>query len=263
MTSYAAYDPDEERRRLRLQSEVLEPLSDRALAQLPSLAGKRVLDVACGAMGLLGALSRRGGPRGQVVGADLSDTMLVEARRYCDEAALGNVTLVKDDAFATALSPSFDLAHARFVLAPLGRDDLLCDGLERLVGHDGWILLEEPAGASWRVLPDGGAHDALVRTIARAYDRHMGGFDAGHRLLALARRRGWRNIGFDAQVLAMPPGHPYLACPVMMATSLRAVLLRDTPEAELDAMIAAARALYARPETHGLSFTLVQVWGRP
>jgi hypothetical protein len=258
VSGYASHDPDEERRRLRLQSTVFEPLGDRLLERFP-LTGKRVLEVACGAMGLLRPLSQRAG---SVIGTDVSDVMLEEARRFCREHALDNVTLVKDDAYQSALEPPFDLVHARFVLAPLGRDEVLCSELERLAGDDGWILLEEPSRASWRVFPDGGAHDALTAVIRRAYDRHMGGFDAGERLLMLARRRGWRDIGVDAQLVALPPGHPYLECSLMMASSLRKIMLRDTPEAELDALIAAARELYARPETHGLTFTLMQLWAR-
>lgn len=261
MSGYASYDPEEERRRLRLQATTLEPLGDRLLERFP-LAQKRALEVACGAMGLLGPLSRRVGPSGSVVGADLSDLMLEEARRFCRESALENVTLVKDDAYNSELTPPFDLVHARFVLAPLGRDEVLCAELERLAGEDGWIVLEEPSGASWRTFPESGAHDALIAVIKRAYDRHMGGFDAGERLYALARRRGWREIGVDAQLLALPPGHPYLAAPLMMASSLRQVILRDTPEAELDALVAAAHDLYARSETHGLTFTLIQLWAK-
>jgi ubiquinone/menaquinone biosynthesis C-methylase UbiE len=264
MSAYGSYDPNEERRRLRLQSEALEPLSDRALARLGDLRGARAVDVACGAMGLLGALSRRVGPGGSVVGSDLSDAMLEQARAYVREAGLDNVTLTKDDAYASGLpAGSFDVVHARFLFAPVGRDEELLPQLERLARPDGWVLVEEPIGASWSAGPSGEAHDALVALIKRAFDRHMGGFDAGARLLPHALRRGWRDTGYDAQVLALPPGHALLRAPVMMATSLRAVLLRDTPEAELDARIAAAEELYARPGTHGISFTLVQVWGRP
>ncbi len=263
MSAYLGYDVGEEKRRLRLQAEVLEPLSDRALDQLGSLEDKRVLDVACGAMGILRTLSRRTGPSGSVVGTDVNDAMLGHARDFCEEARLGNVSIVKDDAYASALPPaSFDLVHARFVVAPLGRDDALMTELERVLKPGGWILLEEPAGSSWQVWPGGAEHAALVEVIARAYDRHMGGFDAGKRLLPLARARGWLDVGLDAQVLAMPPGHPYLRAPLMMAKALRAVLLRDTAEADLDALVAAAEAAYARPETHGVTFALVQVWGR-
>lgn len=264
MSAYASFDPNLERRRLRLQAEILEPLSERALSQLGDLRGKRTVDVACGAMGLLGALARRVGPEGEVVGTDVSDVMLDHARAWCAEQRLANVRLAKDDAYASALPPaSFDVVHARFLLAPVGRDDELLPQLERIARPDGFLLLEEPLCASWRAFPDGGAHDTLVTMITRAYDRHMGGFDAGARLFGHVLRRGWRDVGYDAQVLAMPPGHPLLRLPVMMATALRSVVLRDTPEAELDAAVAAAEEVYARPTTHGTSFLLVQVWGRP
>jgi ubiquinone/menaquinone biosynthesis C-methylase UbiE len=268
MTAYANFDPEVERRRLRLQAEMLEPLSDRMLSRLSQLGGdlrgKRALDVACGAMGLLGPLARRVGPEGQVVGSDVSDVMLDHARAYCTEHRLANVSLTKDDAYASTLpAASFDLVHARFLLAPVGRDEELFPQLERLVRPGGWVALEEPLCASWRVFPDGGAHDAVVAMVRRAYDRHMGGFDAGARLFDAARHRGWHDVGFDAQVLAMPPGHPLIRLPVLMAKAVRAVVLRDTPEAELDEAVAAAEELYARPATHGITFAIVQVWGRP
>ena len=263
MSAYASFDPDAERRRLRAQSETLEPLSDRALAQLGELRGARAVDVGCGAMGLLGALSRRVGPTGSVVGTDVSDAMLDQARAYCAERGLANVTLVKDDAYASALpAASFDVVHARFLLAPVGRDAELLPQLERLARPEGWLVLEEPVGGAWGVHPDGEASAALLAMVRRAFDRHMGGFDAGARLFGHARARGWRDVGYDVQSFAMPPGHPLLRLPAMFATSLRAVILRDTPEASLDAAIAAAEELYARPETHGISFTVVQVWGR-
>lgn len=264
VSAYATFDPDVERRRLRMQAEALEPLSERALEPLGDLRGKRVVDLACGAMGLLGALSRRVGPTGHVVGTDVSDVMLEHARAYCAERGFANVELVKDDAYASALpAASFDVVHARLLFAPMGRDEVLLPQLERLVRPGGFLVLEEPLAASWRVYPDGAAHDALLAMIVRAYERHMGGVDAGARLLGHARRRGWSDVGLDAQVLALPPGHPLLRVSIAMATSLRAAILRDTPERELDGAIAAAEELYARPETHGTSFTMMQLRARP
>src|SRR5579859_5893632 len=185
MSAYSQYDPRAEKARLRLQSEVLEAISDRAIARLEPLEGARVLDVACGAMGLLRALARRVGSRGQVVGTDVNEVMVAHARELCAEAELANVEVVQDDLFASELPAcSFDVVHARFVLAPLGRDAEVAAQLERLVKPGGWIVLEEPDGFdSWRIWPDDGAHRELFSTIARAYDRHMGGAHAGSRLL--------------------------------------------------------------------------------
>jgi ubiquinone/menaquinone biosynthesis C-methylase UbiE len=266
MTAYLSYDLSEEKRRLQLQALVLEPLSDRALARIPVREGWSAIDVGCGARGLLPALARRVGQHGRVVGTDLSPAMLDLARATCSEEGLSNVELVADDLFASRLPTStFDLVHGRFLLAPLGRDAEIAASLERLARPDGFVLLEEPDSRSWRVYADcdTGAHDRLVDAIARMYDRHMGGFCAGTRLHALGRTRGWRDIGFDAQTLGMPPGQPYLRAPLMMATALRAALLRDLSESELDRLVKEAEELYARPELHGVTFALLQVWGRP
>lgn len=264
MSAYGQYDADAEKRRLRLQAEVLEHLSDRALARLGSLEGMRALEVACGAMGLLGPLSRRVGAGGRVVGSDVNGAMVEHARAYCHEAELTNVDVVQDDVFASALPARlFDLAHARFVLAPLGRDAEVAAALERLVKPGGIVLLEEPDGFdTWRIFPDGSAHARLFAIIAKTFSHRMGGADAGQRLLPLARSRRWTDVHFDAHVLGLPPGHPYLLTPVMMATALRSPILKDTPEAELDAAIAEARAASEHPETYGVTFTLMQVWGR-
>jgi SAM-dependent methyltransferase len=263
-SAYRSHDIDEERRRLRLQSETLEEIGELALASIPLANGGRALDVACGAMGLLGPLSRRVGANGSVVGTDISEAMLEHAQAYCVEHDLRNVTLIRDDAYATSLSKhSFDLVHARFLLAPIGRDETALPELESLVKPDGFVLLEEPDATHWVTHPRSVAHERLVAAIVRAYDKHMGGFNAGLRLLGLARSRGWRDVGFAVRVAGLRPGHPYLRGPAMFAKSLRSVLLRDTAEAELDRLVAEAETDYSNGERFGTTYAVVQVWGRP
>jgi SAM-dependent methyltransferase len=264
MSAYTGYDPEAEKQRLLLQSEVLEPIGDRVLARLGPLDGTRALDVACGAMGLLRALSRRVGASGRVVGTDVNEAMVARAREVCAEGGLDNVEVVRDDLFASRLPErSFDLVHARLVLAPLGRDAEVAAALERLVKPGGVVVLEEPDGFhSFRVWPDSGTHARLFALIERAFE-DMGGIDAGPRLLPLARARGWSDVHFDAHLAALPPGHPYLAIPAMMATALRSALLKHTTEADLDRAIADVQAACENPELYGIAFTMMQVWGRP
>ena len=81
-------------------------------------------DTGCGTLGWLRVLSRWVGPSGHVVGTDNQSSPLEAARAFVDDESLNNVELVEDDLFASALEPaSFDLVHARFLLAPLGRFD--------------------------------------------------------------------------------------------------------------------------------------------
>jgi SAM-dependent methyltransferase len=263
-SAYSDHDPELEKQRLFLQAEVFEPLADRALAQLPSLEGARVLDVACGAMGILRTLSKRVGSKGHVVGADVSDVMVTHAREFCARSGITNVEVVRDDAYQSKLPErSFDLVHVRLLLTPIGRDLELAPQLERLVKPGGWIMLEEPDGfESWWCSPDDPAIRRLNSYIMRAYRQHMGGDNAGQRIMPLARSRGWKDIHFDAQVLAMPPGHPYLQLPILVANALRGPLLKDTPEAELDSAIAGVREACKDPNLYGMSFRMMQLWAR-
>lgn len=56
----------------------------------------------------------------------------------------------------------------------------------------------------------------------------------------------------------------YLRVPIQFANSLRPRLLSAGlfTEAELDATIAEVEAHLARPDVTGLSYTVIQVWGR-
>jgi len=63
-----------------------------------------------------------------------------------------------------------------------------------------------------------------------------------------------------AEVVALPPGHPYLQLPVQFAASLRPRLLTLTGQDRLDGCLQAARAELAQPARWGLTFTLVQTW---
>ena len=108
--------------RLQLQSNVWEPAGARLLEVLGEGTGRRVVDVGCGCLGWLRILSRWVGDAGSVTGTDIAPQMLDEARALVAKEHLPNVEVVADDLFASALpDAAFDLVHARFQIAPLGR----------------------------------------------------------------------------------------------------------------------------------------------
>jgi SAM-dependent methyltransferase len=116
--------------RLRLQSLVWEPSGRQLLSKRGGGSGGRALDVGCGALGGLRILSDWVGPSGQVVGTDIDESMLNAARSFLEEEEIANVELVLDDLFDSKLEPqSFDLVHARYQIAPLGR------GREQVAAH--------------------------------------------------------------------------------------------------------------------------------
>lgn len=90
----------------------------RVALEHPDFAPRRALDFGCGVGLLLLPLARR---VHDVVGADVSTTMLAEAQRNAAQARLGNVTLVVSDAAAYRQSGTFDLVHSCLVFQHIPR----------------------------------------------------------------------------------------------------------------------------------------------
>jgi SAM-dependent methyltransferase len=255
---------DKELERLVLQARVWEPEAEALLARIGLPAGAHAIDVGCGAYGVLGALARAVGPGGRVVGLDADDKLLAAARAHVDGAGLTQVELVHGDAFATGFPDgSFDVAHVRFMVAPLGRGAALVAELARLVKPGGVVILEEPDVSSWRVWPDRPRVVQLIAAFTTAFIRAGGDADAGRKGCALLTAAGLTNIDARAAVLAMRGGHPYLRLPVQFAASLRPRLVDGIMSAaELDAAVAECEEQARDEATFGTSFVLVQTWGR-
>ena len=94
-----------------------------------------------------------------------------------------------------------------------------------------------------------------------AFRRTGGDWDAGRKHLDL-----FRSFGIEAEVraevLALPPEHPYLRLPLQFATALEQRLLALVDTAELGRLRHDAEAELAEPGRWGTTFTLVQCWGR-
>ena len=246
--------------RLQLQSRVWEPAGRALLAQLPGGPGLRVLDVGCGVMGWLRILSEWVGPAGSVVGSEIDETMLTGARSFIEAQTLANVTLQQDDIFSTQLpASSFDLVHARFQIASIGRADEQIAVYRRLVRPGGWMVLEDPDMASWRVTPDAPAVRRLVGLIEEGFRAAGGNFNAGRELPSLFRKLGVEPR-LDARVVALSPGHPYLRLPLQFATSLRPRLEALIGRIDLDDLIGQAEVELSRTGTWGTTFTLIQAY---
>ena len=260
--SYALADQPTELERLQVQSRVWEPAGRRVLADIGDGSGARALDVGCGAMGWLRLLSEWVGPTGAVTGTDIDPKMLSAADAFVASEGLGNVALVEDDLFASDLEPaSFDLVHARFQLGPLARGDEQMASYLRLVRPGGTIVLEDVDPGSWRFLPPAPA------TEQRLLPRLRQAFDAvGDAQPAVAMLRLFDDADIEpavrAEVQALEPGHPYLRLPLQFATALDGVLRTLVDPDELSATLADAEAELADPGRWGLTFTLVQTWGR-
>jgi SAM-dependent methyltransferase len=249
--------------RLKLQSRVWEPSGQRLLEEIGDGSGARALDVGCGVLGWLRVLSEWVGTDGEVTGFDIDESMLAMADRFVTEERLHNVGLVKDDLFASELEPdSFDLVHARYEICPLGRAEEQMETYLRLARPGGTIVLEDPDASSWHFNPPASALERLIELIVEAFRVSGGDWFAGRRHLHLLREFGIEG-NVRAEVLALPPGHPYLRLPLQFATSLEERLLSLVTADELAALRDQGETELQEPGRWGTTFTLLQCWGRP
>jgi SAM-dependent methyltransferase len=260
--AYLLADQPSELQRLQLQSRVWEPSGRRLLDEIGDGSGARALDVGCGAIGWLRLLSEWVGRDGEVVGFDIDDAMLEAARQFVETERLGNVVLVKDDLFASRFDPSsFDLVHARFQIAPLGRGSDQMSAHLRLLRPGGTVVLEEWDVSSWHLNPPAPALERLIELIGEAFARSGGEIDAGRKLLGL-----FHSVGIEAnvraEIVALPPGHPYLRVPLQFATALEERLVAFVPADELKQLRQDGEAELEKPGRWGTTFTLVQCWGQ-
>ena len=258
---YLLANQPSELERLQLQSRVWEPAGRQLLSRVDGGSGARALDVGCGALGWLRVLSEWVGPSGQIVGTDIDESLLDAARSFLDAEGISNVELIVDDLFESSLEPhSFDLVHARFVIAPLGRGGEQVSAFRRLVRPGGSLVLEEWDLGSWHFNPPAPAAERLIRSISEIF-AGMGG-EAGRGLPQLLREVGIEEPGTDAHVVALKPGHPYLRLPLQFSVALEARLLEKLSEEDLASLRGEAEGELAEAGRWGTTFTLIQSWGR-
>jgi SAM-dependent methyltransferase len=262
MSSYLLAGQASELKRLQLQSQVWEPSGRRLLDEIGDGRGTRALDVGCGALGWLRLLSKWVGPDGEVTGTDVDEAMLAAADRFVTEEGLRNVGLAKDDLFATGLEPdSFDLVHARYEICPLGRGHEQMQTYLRLARPGGVIVLEDPDTGSWHFNPHAPALEKLIELIIESFRLSGGDWGAGRTHLHLLREFGIEG-NVRAEVVALPPGHPYLRLPLQFATALEERLLALVSADQLGQLRDQGEAELQEPGRWGTTFTLLQCWGR-
>jgi SAM-dependent methyltransferase len=195
------------------------------------------------------------------VGTDADEAMLAAAEQFVVEEGLGNVVLVKDDVFASNLeASSFDLVHSRFVVSPLARGAEQMATYCRLARPDGIVALEDWDKGSWHYNPPAPALEQLIGLIDQAFAK-VSPLDGGRTHLDL-----FTSVGIEpmthAEVLALPPGHPYLRLPIQMTTGLAPRLAEYVSAQQLARLQDEAEAELQEPGRWGTTFTVIQSWGR-
>ena len=120
-----------------------------ALDALQPNAGDTVLDLACGTGLNFSHIIERVGPKGRIVGTDITRPMLKRARRRADRNHWGNVTLVEGDATSLPLaSGSCDAVLCSYAMAIIPDYRTAISEAVRVLKAGGRLVLLEPKRGS-------------------------------------------------------------------------------------------------------------------
>lgn len=133
----------EERRRLELLEQCLDPITTRSLDAIGVEPGWRCLEVGGGGGSVTRMLCERVGPAGRVAAVDLDTRFLEEIRHE-------NLDVFRQDVVAEGLpGTGFDLIHTRMLLVHLPTREKFLEELVAALRPGGWLLVEELASSRW------------------------------------------------------------------------------------------------------------------
>ncbi|MFJ8149477.1 methyltransferase domain-containing protein [Streptomyces sp. NPDC096094] len=255
---------DQERERLLFQGRLLEDDTLALLDRVPLGPGDRALDVGCGPLGIMDALSARVGEHGRVVGLDAEPRMTEMARRTIDERGLRNVSLLSADAAETGLPrSSFDLVHTRLVLMNVPHPDDVLDEMIAVTKPGGTVAVQDVDWLTRVCEPPHPSWDRLVTVIAQLWARNGMDVMLGRRLPGILRQHGLLDVGVRASTHVFQHTDPYRTLLVDRARLCRSALVEHglITDAELDDHIEALSQHLADPGTLVVHATLFQAWG--
>src|SRR5262245_4111663 len=113
---YALGHSDAELKRLSTQARLIDPITKRYFVAAGISDGIRVLEVGSGAGDVALLLAALVGPKGEVIGTDLSQAAIDVAQQRVRSAGHANVTFRQGDPALMRFDRTFDAVAGRYVL---------------------------------------------------------------------------------------------------------------------------------------------------
>lgn len=198
--------------------------------------GDRVLDVGCGQGVDVRLLSSRVGPEGEVVGVDISETMIDAARERTENTSNARFELADamDLPFA---DDSFDAAQAERVLVHTDGPDLALSELARAVRPGGRVGVTEPDLGSIIIETPGGQSMDDLNPAYAVHQQPM----IGRRLFRMVREAGWTDVDVNLKIQHVP-AFEFLAKALMIEDWLDAMKSRgEITQAEAEEWLEGCR----------------------
>jgi SAM-dependent methyltransferase len=249
--------------RLTILHHVYGP-GTRALLDRAGLSwGMRVVDLGCGVGTVTEDLAYRVGPRGQVVGVDLSGDQLAQARDRLGSGVPTSISFVQASASDTGLpGGSFDLVYCRFLLLHLVRPEEALAEMFRLLRPHGVLVCEDGDLTSAASEPPS-ALGLFADLFGRLGPTRQLDYTLGRRLYHLVRNVGFTSpqITFNQPAFASGDRKRLLELSVAEAGQAFIDAGLITPQA-LEAGLAEMRELAEDESVLALMPRMAQVWAR-
>jgi len=264
MNSISALSKDLEINRLTEQAKCWEPEAEALFDKIGIHPEWKCIDLGCGPMGVLGPLSRRLGPGGQVIGVDLNPFNIQAATQYINRNQLLNVKILEGDIYNPSLKPQFfNLSHMRFVFTQIGCDRELLEKMIELTKPGGVIVSQESDWTTWNCFPCQPGWEMVRSALIALFEFTGGDINAGLRTYQMFREAALSDIQIKSAILSMPVGHAYRSGLVRFAMSMQEKIIQAglLTEKEFNKCIGECNEIIKNPEIIVFSYTLCQVWG--
>ena len=180
-----------------LRSHRWRTAENSAAYLLPHLEpGTNLLDVGCGPGTLTADLAAKVAPA-RVLGVDLSDDVVGEARRHAEEAGADNLDVVAGDFRDLDIREGgFDVVHAHQVLQHLREPVGALRDMARLTRPGGIVAARDSDYSAMMWAPASTGLDRWREVYTAVTRRNGAQADAGRRLLGWAQAAGLREVTY-------------------------------------------------------------------
>lgn len=241
-------------------ADILHPVTEQFLDDIPLPGGAECLDVGCGIGSTTRLLGSTVPDPGRVVGVDADPALLEIARP--EHGGDGDAEFREADATDLPFpDDTFDVVFGRFLLAHLPEPELAVAEYRRVARPDGLVLVQEPDFRSLALHPPSPSHAKAVELAGHLFDTHM-----GRKCWHLLRNEGLEELGVraDLPVEAGPGDRRLRAQSVRSISAIGRALEQQglQSEAENEAMLEGVSAAAEDEERLMFFYTVVSVSGR-
>jgi 2-polyprenyl-3-methyl-5-hydroxy-6-metoxy-1,4-benzoquinol methylase len=241
----------DERRRLELLAQHLDPITIRRIGRLALARNASCLEVGAGQGSIARWLCKYVGQEGRVTATDLETDFL-------KELSLPNLEVLRHDITTDELPvSSFDFIHARAVLMHIGQRMATLRRMVSWLAPGGWLLVEDLDFGMWE-----GDYDPIWSAHPRAVHQAFpnGSLSQGRALLRQVHQLDLSDVGADAEVDIVQPGttQAELYRLSMAATAQPVVVAGVLTAAEAAKLV----TRLDEPDFLGCGFVFIGAWGR-